>query len=331
MFGSSVLDIAIGAVFIFLLLSVFATALHEMIFSFMNMRGRELLKGVATLLSDPAASGLVSKVYNHGQIFGLFEGEFDPRKTRKLPSYIPSRNFALALLGSIAEPYSEAPSPTGAQPAPVVHEVIVLTKGFKDAVQKLADTTETEKVGKPLVAMMNMAGNDAAKMQSAVEEWFNSGMDRVSGWYKYKTQWMLFVIGLCIACALNASTTSFVRQLSQDATMRASIVAAAESAKEPLVNKDETTVDRIADTRRALAEVNNIGVPLGWRADDWNRIVSSPKHAANTALGWLITAVAISLGAPFWFDMLNKIMVVRSTVKPREKSHDEGSKDKTKG
>ena len=37
------------------------------------------------------------------------------------------------------------------------------------------------------------------------------------------------------------------------------------------------------------------------------------------------TAVAMFLGAPFWFDILDKIMVVRSTVKPREKSHDEGS------
>ena len=49
------------------------------------------------------------------------------------------------------------------------------------------------------------------------------------------------------------------------------------------------------------------------------------------ALGWLITAAAISLGAPFWFDTLNRFMVVRSTVKPKEKSPDEGSKDPKPG
>jgi hypothetical protein len=43
-------------------------------------------------------------------------------------------------------------------------------------------------------------------------------------------------------------------------------------------------------------------------------------------LGWIFTGVAISLGAPFWFDTLNKFMVVRSTVKPQEKSQDEPSK-----
>jgi hypothetical protein len=44
--------------------------------------------------------------------------------------------------------------------------------------------------------------------------------------------------------------------------------------------------------------------------------------------GWLATAMAVSLGAPFWFDVLNKVMVIRSTVKPHEKSGDEGSEDR---
>jgi hypothetical protein len=44
-------------------------------------------------------------------------------------------------------------------------------------------------------------------------------------------------------------------------------------------------------------------------------------------LGWLITGIAISLGAPFWFDLLNKFMIVRSTVKPTEKSPPDKSKD----
>jgi hypothetical protein len=34
------------------------------------------------------------------------------------------------------------------------------------------------------------------------------------------------------------------------------------------------------------------------------------------------------MGAPFWFDLLNKIMVVRSTVKPKEKSPEEASEDR---
>jgi hypothetical protein len=44
-------------------------------------------------------------------------------------------------------------------------------------------------------------------------------------------------------------------------------------------------------------------------------------------LGWIITSIALSLGAPFWFDTLNKFMVVRSTVKPQEKSQTDKTKD----
>ena len=44
-------------------------------------------------------------------------------------------------------------------------------------------------------------------------------------------------------------------------------------------------------------------------------------------LGWILTALAISLGAPFWFDLLNKFIVIRSAVKPHEKSPEESSKD----
>jgi hypothetical protein len=34
-------------------------------------------------------------------------------------------------------------------------------------------------------------------------------------------------------------------------------------------------------------------------------------------LGLLLTALAIALGAPFWFDLLNKFIVLRSSVKPK--------------
>jgi hypothetical protein len=57
--------------------------------------------------------------------------------------------------------------------------------------------------------------------------------------------------------------------------------------------------------------------------DTWVALYSSLGIMA----GWLLTGMAISLGAPFWFDTLNKFMVVRSTIKPQEKSQIEQSKD----
>jgi hypothetical protein len=339
------LDIAVGVVFIFLLLSVFATTIAELILSSLNMRGKELLHGIQTLLSDESVTGLVQKVYTHGQVFGLFRGEFDPKKRGNLPSYIPSENFAIALLDSIAQPFSElkpqAPPVGGGLVPAVALQTATITQAFKTAANALAEDADTEKVGKPLVSMIAMAGDDAAKLQKSVEAWYNSAMDRVSGWYKYRTLRVLFGIGLVMAVAMNADTIRIVRQLSKDSTMRQSIVAAAEAAKNPTGNdgNGETIDKRINEAKRSLDEINDLGIPLGWPPGDPEAKTPREKIAKcfdwitgrpSMLLGWLLTAVAISLGAPFWFDALNKIMVIRSTVKPREKSYEEGSKDKSK-
>ena len=85
---------------------------------------------------------------------------------------------------------------------------------------------------------------------------------------------------------------------------------------------------------KAFDEVTNSTLlPIGWKHpwqfyEDYYH--ASPKNAFFSAVtlfaGWLMTALAISLGAPFWFDTLNRFMVVRSTVKPQEKSKDEKPK-----
>jgi len=50
---------------------------------------------------------------------------------------------------------------------------------------------------------------------------------------------------------------------------------------------------------------------------------------AGVPMGWFISAGAVSFGAPFWLHTLNKFIVVRSTIKPREKSHEQHSKNCT--
>ena len=88
------------------------------------------------------------------------------------------------------------------------------------------------------------------------------------------------------------------------------------------------------------SEIRDIGYPIGWNppAQRSCRAGSVDQPAVECSVsgysiilmpfGWLITALAVMLGAPFWFDVLNKFMVIRSTVKPREKSQEEASEDR---
>lgn len=77
--------------------------------------------------------------------------------------------------------------------------------------------------------------------------------------------------------------------------------------------------------------LKDLGLPIGWEAQGekwpaWD-LGQWWKQLIAHGFGWLLTAFAISLGAPFWFDLLNKFIVIRSAVKPHEKSPEEESKD----
>jgi hypothetical protein len=291
LFNSSVIDVAIGLVFVFLLLSLICTAAHEIIEALMKARAANLERGIAEL-AGANSQDFVTRLYSHGLINSLFKGTYNAATAkglfskRNLPSYIPSKNFALALID-------------------MKNAGVNLPQNIKDA----------------LKAFETVAGQDVAQLQLHIEEWYNGAMDRVSGWYKRRSQWIILTLGLAAAIAVNADCIDIAKRLSTDSNLRQSVERMAETtAKANPVNDQRTPLDRIKDD---LASLDGIGLPMGWGKQHPEALEMVKLHWA----GWLLTALAISLGAPFWFDMLNKIMVVRSTVKPSEKSGPEGTKD----
>ena len=113
MLGSTVLDVAIGLVFIFLLVSLLASAMREALETFLKTRASHLEAGLREVLRDPGGTGLVKQFYNHPLIYCLYSGEYAPNPGLKsgglmitrghnLPSYIPSSSFALALMDMTA-------------------------------------------------------------------------------------------------------------------------------------------------------------------------------------------------------------------------------------
>lgn len=150
-------------------------------------------------------------------------------------------------------------------------------------------------------------------------------MDRVSGWYKSRTQKILFVIGVLVTVGVNADSIAIFRNLSHSKNLEA-VVAAAEKAGSAGLPSNQDPQTQIG---KAMNELTGLDIGIGWEHE---AMPSGPPLFTGLQLlylhgvGWLITAAAISLGAPFWFDTLNRFMVVRSTVKPKEKSPDEASK-----
>jgi len=97
MFGSDVLEIAIGVIFFYLVVSIACTSINEGISTVLNQRGRNLFNGIKNLLNDPEFTGLAQQVYHHGLVDGITQDKGADR-IRRRPSYIASKTFSLALL-----------------------------------------------------------------------------------------------------------------------------------------------------------------------------------------------------------------------------------------
>lgn len=102
MFGSSILEAAIGLIFIYLLLSLICSVINETIATALNQRGKNLFEGIKNILNDPKFTGLAQQIYTHGLVDGISQEASNPGKPNRLPSYMASRTFALALLDVLA-------------------------------------------------------------------------------------------------------------------------------------------------------------------------------------------------------------------------------------
>jgi hypothetical protein len=344
MFNSGILDVVIGLIFVYSLLSLICTAINEMIESRLKMRAVDLEKGIREMLNDENYD-LVRRLYNHPLISSLFEGKYDEaKKARNLPSYIPSRNFTLAMMDLVlpaevasTKGPSKASGATGAT-VPIFGDkstsaTNMSIKALRDAIGTFA---ADDKVKKALMPLIDAAGGDIGQARKNIEDWFDSSMDRVSGWYKRRVQWITLFVALLITVGVNADTIAISNSLAYDPAKRDALIAA---AQEYAKMNTTTTVAPIVESEigacktdpnspecrvaKNLNEIQKLGLPIGWNTNDPIIVPNAPEGWIIKGVGWLLTTLAISLGAPFWFDLLNKIMVIRSTVRPKEKSPEE--------
>lgn len=328
MFGSVILEVAIGIIFIFLLVSIICSALREGIEAWFKTRAAFLEHGIRELLKDKDGKGLAKSLYEHPLIYSLFSGDYEPKTTkgkpgmiasgRNLPSYIPAKNFATAIMDLAARgPRTDDVSSHPASPIISLHSIRFNLMNL-----------DNQYVQRALLTAIDAAQGDLNKAQKNIEDWYDAAMDRVSGWYRRSTNWVLFWLGLIVAVSLNINAITILDYLSKHDAERKMIVE-----KVGQVTKDSTFLNK--NYTDAKSELEGLQLPIGW-SHGWGAFKHDTEPWYNNwwnnvlapLLGWLVIAFASTMGAPFWFDLLNKIMVIRSTVKPHEKSPEESSEDR---
>ncbi len=375
MFGSNVLEVAIGLSLFFLVVSLICSVTREAIEGVLKTRAQNLERGLRELLDDPSGETLMTSVMQHGSVASLFGGQYDPRQLartgrtlvtrplalvsnwrarRRLPSYIPTGHFATALMDIVSRGPGNWPYPVASAPMTI------------EQLRQQAAYLPSGKVQRAVLSAIDFGQNDLEKVKANLEAWFDGSMDRVSGWYKRRTQLWLFVLGLISAVLLNLDALAVAKRLNDDKMLRDAFVAQAAKVQDQGLDNQADTVPELR------AQLADLGAPIGWVNNcpgpqtSAIKVAAAPEAKAATVagaqtvpqkgteglgarlkaladcsgdsdafdywipilFGWLITAGAVTFGAPFWFDLLNKFMVIRSTVKPREKSQEEGSEDR---
>ena len=145
-------------------------------------------------------------------------------------------------------------------------------------------------------------------------------MDRVGGWYKRWTQKILLVIAVSIVFAANADTFTLANRLMRDNALRASIVNAAEQS---IQTNAANPANDLQARQNLLEDAKKLTLPLGWVCAEGDPYkcdqVPSPRDITGWVLkviGLLISAFAVSMGAPFWFDTLSKFVNLRGAGTP---------------
>ncbi|MBE9061928.1 hypothetical protein IQ256_13250 [cf. Phormidesmis sp. LEGE 11477] len=237
--------------------------------------------------------------------------------------------------------------------SPTYAELVALAQkeggAIRNALEKLQEEVIPPQLQESLATLATRAetrvdavGTELQQLQTEVETWFDNGMERAAGVYRRNVKGVGLMVGLAIAFILNADTLYMFNRLSTNQAVRSSIVQTADqldigSLESAEALAAEQGIDDLSDTlvSELRGDLRSVGLAVEESLADYplpigrtQKIFRAQQIAEDSwpvpviprrLVGWGITALALSMGASFWFDLLRKVMSVRASgEKPRE-------------
>ncbi|MBL0871574.1 MAG: lipase family protein [Phycisphaerales bacterium] len=313
----SMLDLLIGLVTVFAVFSLVCTALVEVFAQFFHWRQNLLRKTIDTLLGHKPPP-IQNKLYELDSIKALSRGSSGP-------SYIEKTTFSKAIADLVLEPSPPDPTTT-----------------YQERAEKLGPA------GKLFATEYARNGNNLPAARAALESWYQQAMDRLTGTYKRRVMYVTIGIATVLVFTANVDTIAITRRLSSSPEARARLVehaqklVAAAPATTPTPppkpanpqqptspsTQPTTTTAQPTTPQPTNAELQQLidnakdnlyaveGI-VGWTDTEFQ---STIKIWYWKIPGFLISIIALTLGGPFWFDILQKLVNIRTSLKPAASS-----------
>lgn len=276
------LEVATGLILVYLVLSLIATSMSEVITQYRGLRGRTLREAVEVLLGEdrlpnPDDKKITQALYDDPAIKTLAKAEDElpakvastlsdfwkglrqtpgrsmsignesTRPERRDPSYIPADVFAKALVDVVTADQCRR---TASIPCLLREQLEAFGKEPADVIPE-ADKAAGRFVSKTLVRHLDEAGGDYDGLLKQIRISYENTSQRTSGWFKRRLSRQLLLIGFVIAVFANADTIQIFKQLQQDPNLRQTAI---ELAKEQLAKAPENAPENPAETEQAADE-----------------------------------------------------------------------------
>jgi hypothetical protein len=320
-----ILETALGLALVYLLVCMLVSGVQELVACYCNKRGELLREGLNSLITD---RWVYLRTINHPNIVAFYREM--PGKG-PVPSYLPASAVAQALCDVLIRRH-QMQLPGGGQ-------VVFNLNAIKAAVRNAKGRGGT--LGQALLPLTEGADSLEGAL-AAIAQWYELSMGRVSGWYKAYTQKQLFVIGLVVAVVLNIDSITIVKALASTPTLRAEMAVAAtqieryqaevdrlrqpaeeqappvaaESSQNGLGDLHAQQLKQLKAYRDQMKDLAAQGLPIGYACFEKEVPCDIPCDVGFWLLkiaGLLLTALAAMLGAPFWFDLINRAVSLRGS------------------
>jgi hypothetical protein len=296
----AIIEITIGLVVTWLIISMTTSQIQEFIVEVLGSRSKFLEKRLLEMFKDRA---LLEKFYQHPLIDSLSAKTFLGRKRK--PTDIPNPIFAKAAVDIFLNAgRTEGEIPANSMDLATMKQSILKSMGYLKA--------ENEDLARVVNYLTPRLEDAEAKVEETiaeyrknVESWFDITMVEATKLYRKYASAIAMGLGIGLAVAFNVDSIYIVNQLWRDPTLRQTIVAQAGNIKP----------DDQINVTNAKTKLEELSLPVGWNEET---TLQNTGEVLSKVLGFLITGVAASLGAPFWFDILNRLLGLKSAQKPKK-------------
>lgn len=345
------LDLVIGLAFIYFLLSIICLSLQELKANLFNERSKNLEKWIKDTFNDRGRkkenSGLLGKIRQIIQFLkgiilflkklknNILNGKGRVKensglgdriwknimvdgltRSKRTVSYIPKEVFVSALLDEIY--YGSDDSNQGRNSESELENEQELIYGLKPTYDfhslRAAIENPLGRLPKPFQRVVRQVYSESHEnletFRMRLERWFEMAMVRNSGTYKKKTQWWTFAFAILVTFGMNVDSIKLASHFYDNPGEAKRI---ADQAEIYIEKNESLPISEQADTKEAISKfksdlnkIQELKLPIGWEKFEYD-----PKSIP----GWIITIFAVSLGAPFWFDTLNKLVNLRAAGK----------------